>query len=160
MSNITNKIVDSQLRELGVTERRDVPRKEEASRGQADRLARPKSIFDDDYLPRAARRTVAPGGVQTDRKNQWTKDAVCERLEVMARDWKIDEQTASMDARALDAIVTVLATDFANALEHAGLVYRSGLAPAVLADMVSDFITTQTKVRVGGAYYDVGVSNG
>lgn len=156
MSNITNKIVDSQLRELGVIGRRDVLQNTEAMRGHRQ----PKSIFDEEYLPRSGRRTMASRGVQTERKNQWTKDAVCERLEVMAKDWEIEEQTATMDARAFDALVTVLATDFANAMEHAGLIYKTGLAPAVLADMVSDFITTQTKAKVDGAYYDVEVGDG
>lgn len=166
MESIDKKIVDSQLEELGVKrQRNEVTRaKETVPVRSAPPSKRRTSIMDDDFegswAPRGERRSAMsakPKVVATERSNQWHKDKVCERLVEMAGDWKVEGESATMSAREFDQIVTTLATDFANAMEHAGLIYKTGIAPAILADMVSDFLTTQTKVRVGDRYFDVEV---
>jgi hypothetical protein len=157
MTSIDKKIVDSQLKEMGLTEEKkrtvSVVRPLKA-------VARRTSIMDDDFddgwTPRI-QRAAQPRIVQTQRSNQWHRDQVCERLAKMAEGWVVDGSEASMSGRDFEQVVTTLATDFANAMEHAGLIYKTGLAPAILADMVSDFITTQTLVRVGDDYFDVEV---
>lgn len=141
--NVANRIVDQELEALGV-----VGRKQEEK-------VRPRqaSIFDDDYVvaPRARRTEIV-----TERHNKWNKDSVCERLEQIAKAWSVEAGHAVMPGREFDTLVTTIATDLANMMEHAGLVYRGASSPALLADVVSDFITTQMNVRIGCDYHPVG----
>ena len=144
MGNIATQIVGKQLSELGVEQSKPAP----ATRRTQATYEEPRQY-----------RVERPRAVVTHRKNEWTKDGVCERLEEAAKNWKVEGGTASMSDRDLDAIVSIAATDLANALEHAGLVYRTGTSPALLADMVSDFVVTQMRVLKDGKYLDIGGSS-
>jgi hypothetical protein len=153
MESIDKKIVSSQLREMGLGEK--------AKPGVRLR-ERQVGIMDDDYeerrpVPMGRKTVVRADSVQTQRSNRWHRDQVCERLGEFAKGWRTVDGDAVMSQREFDLIVTTLATDFANAMEHAGLIYKTRIAPSILADMVSDFLTTQTKVLIGNEYYDLGM---
>lgn len=148
MTSIDKQIVDSQLKEMGLAEEKKQPRREFATEMRDPQRLR-------DRARRTRREDAASHVVETGRSNKWHRDPVCERLAEMAGKWKEVNGAARMSERDFEQVVATLATDFANAMEHAGLIYRTRIAPAILADMVSDFITTQTLVRIGDRYLDV-----
>lgn len=149
MEDITKTITEKSLEELGVikapeptpkTDDLDIP----------EFLDRRKTKIADarakKWTPKT-QRAVTPA--------DWTKDAVLGLLDDIRKDafeTNQGEADATISKAHLDQIVHLVATDVANGLEHAGLVYTDGQAPDMLRELLATFIQAQTKHYNGSMY--------
>lgn len=149
MENITNTITDKTLEDLGVIEA-PKPAPEADNLDIPEFLDRRKTKVADarakNWVPKT-QRAVTPA--------DWKKDAVLELLDDIRKEafeTNQGEADATISKEHLAQIVHIVATDIANGLEHAGLVYMDSEAPAMLRELLSTFIQSQTKHYNGSMY--------
>lgn len=146
MTDITQTITEKSLEELGVIE---APKQAPVPTPNAMQASRKTKIADaraKKWTPKT-QRAITPA--------DWTKDAVLGLLDDIRKDafsTNQGEADANISKQHLAQIVHLVATDVANGLEHAGLVYMDGQAPDVLKELLSTFIQAQTKHYNGSMY--------
>jgi hypothetical protein len=146
MNTITETIVDKTLSDLGVVELPKQTPVPTYNPVQTSRKTKVLDARDKSWTPKTSR-AVSP--------EDWKKDTVLELLDTIRKDAfesSKGEADAVISQKHMAQIVHLVATDVANGLEHAGLVYMDGEAPAMLRKLLTTFITSQTKHYNGSMY--------
>lgn len=149
MEDITKTITDKSLEELGVIEApKPTPKTDDLDIPEF--LDRRKTKIADarakKWIPKT-QRAVKP--------SDWTKDAVLGLLDDIRKEafeTNQGEADATISKEHLAQIVHLVATDVANGLEHAGLVYMDSQAPHMLREVIATYIQSQTKHYNGSMY--------
>lgn len=142
MNTITETIVDKTLQDLGVVKAPIKP----IVPTPPIRKTKVLDARDKSWTPKTSR-AVSP--------EDWKKDTVLALLDTIRKDAfeaSKGEADAVISQKHMSQIVHLVATDVANGLEHAGLVYMDGEAPAMLKKLLTTFITSQTKHYNGSMY--------
>lgn len=168
MTDIADKIVENTLDELGVVSKDTTPKPAETPKVSAKPIkAKPLDDLDiPDFLDRRKKadnrdKVYVPKTGRAASPADWKHDSVIAKLdELRQTSFECLQGTsdAVIEEKALDNIVYLLATDVANAMEHAGLVYMGEGSPSRLRDLLRSFIVADTKHNNGSMYRYVTVA--
>lgn len=172
MENVVDKITGQQLSDLGIESKDSIPKKRETPVKTVVK-AKPvqAKMFDEmpdipDFLDRRRnpdnrQLSYIPKTSRAPEPTGWAKDDVIAKLDVLRQE-AFECIEGSPDAviytKDLDKIVNILATDVANAMEHAGLVYSTAGSPERLRELLHAFIVSDTKHNNGSMYRYLAVS--
>lgn len=150
MNTITETVVDKTLSDLGVVEApKQTPVPTPRDSYNVMQASRKTKIAD------ARAKTWTPKTQRAIEPADWKKDTVLGLLDDIRKEafeTNQGEADATISKKHLEQIVHLVATDVANGLEHAGLIFLDGEAPAMLRKLLTTFIVAQTKHYNGSMY--------